>query len=91
MAGAAAPARTPRTAGRGVAHPAACRPFVSSTLKSENGHLLVYIGRFAIRATYRLVGSENKSFEIFTAIAALVLVDRHLTLHGSDEIIMKPV
>jgi hypothetical protein len=45
----------------------------------------VNIGRFALRAGYRLIALENQSLETLTAVAAFIFVYRHLTLQRSNQ------
>jgi hypothetical protein len=85
MAAAAASAGASRTPGRRRAQAAACHSLVTTAFEAKNGHFFVNIGRFALRAGYRLIALENQSLETLTAVAAFIFVYRHLTLQRSNQ------
>ena len=62
-------------------HSAAGSTLVAAALETKHRQHPLNIARVALGATHSFVTAENQPFKFFTALAALVFVNRHVFLH----------
>lgn len=62
-------------------HSTAGSTLVAAALETKHRKHLLNVARVALGATHSFVTTENQPLKCFTALAALVFVNRHVFLH----------
>jgi hypothetical protein len=62
-------------------HSTAGSTLVAAALETKHRQHLLNVARVAFGAVHGFITAENQPFKFFTALATLVLVNRHVFLH----------